>query len=263
MQGTEPFISAWSQGPNAFELIAVGDDGSTGNQSVGFTTNVISDQNNPATWADWICRPITVVPAETLLLRFRYKMTSDAATPEGEVQVDSRGFTGVDTAGNPVNYVGGGGFLLLSSTEGAWTSAEKQLLVPAGATRLDLRVNQIFTNFTTLPWQGSFRMDDFQLFRQVTLQADFDESNSITAADLAIWKQNFPTATGATKSIGDADNNGAVDGSDFLLWQREVGKGMLAAGSIAAVPEPASATLIAAALIAVCRCERGMRRRRT
>ncbi|NOZ41038.1 MAG: hypothetical protein GXP24_12560 [Planctomycetes bacterium] len=58
----------------------------------------------------------------------------------------------------------------------------------------------------------------------VTLtNADFDENNTIDAADLASWEGNFGTATGAEHGDGDADGNGSVNGFDFLAWQRGFG----------------------------------------
>jgi hypothetical protein len=55
------------------------------------------------------------------------------------------------------------------------------------------------------------------------LSADFNGSNTVNGADLTIWRNNFPVASGAEKSEGDATGDGTVDGSDFLTWQRQVG----------------------------------------
>jgi hypothetical protein len=48
---------------------------------------------------------------------------------------------------------------------------------------------------------------------------------------------------------GDADGDGDTDGSDYLVWQRNLGTGVAFAApsagiSIAAVPEPASISLL-------------------
>jgi hypothetical protein len=76
-------------------------------------------------------------------------------------------------------------------------------------------------------------------------------------------------ATEATSIPGDFDNDGDVDGRDFLLWQRDTNEGSLAdwqlnygtgTGELAAVssvPEPASLSLIAGLV-----CVLGMRRSR-
>jgi hypothetical protein len=44
----------------------------------------------------------------------------------------------------------------------------------------------------------------------------------VDAADYTIWRDNYG-ATGVTTAQGDANNDGVVDGSDFLAWQRNFG----------------------------------------
>jgi hypothetical protein len=82
------------------------------------------------------------------------------------------------------------------------------------------------------------------------LQADFNNSNSVTSADLDIWKNGFGTATGATKAMGDANGDQAVTGDDFLIWQRELGAAGAAVAS-GAIPEPATLALAAGAALAL------------
>ncbi len=62
--------------------------------------------------------------------------------------------------------------------------------------------------------------------------ADFNGDGFVTAADLAIWRQNFGTTAGPTP--GDADGDRDVDGNDFLIWQRTLGQ----------VVPPAAATVL-------------------
>lgn len=72
--------------------------------------------------------------------------------------------------------------------------------------------------------------------------ADFDDDNDVDAADLATWAAAYGGA--ATETTGDADGSGFADGSDFLQWQQE----FTGPGSVAAVPEPASAVCAALAI---------------
>ena len=74
------------------------------------------------------------------------------------------------------------------------------------------------------------------------LNADFDNSGGVRAADLALWRSNF-----AATAVGDADNDNDTDGADFLIWQREFGSGT---GPAHPIPEPAALALavLAAAL---------------
>ena len=50
--------------------------------------------------------------------------------------------------------------------------------------------------------------------------------------------------TGASRSDGDADDDGDVDGPDYLAWQRQYNAAALAAAASAQVPEPASGLLL-------------------
>ena len=64
--------------------------------------------------------------------------------------------------------------------------------------------------------------------------------------DLAAWEGGYGTAAGATKAMGDFDNDGRILGVDFLGWQANVGAAAQAAA--AAIPEPASLVLLVAGL---------------
>ena len=87
--------------------------------------------------------------------------------------------------------------------------------------------------------------------------ADFDQNGVVDGADLAAWTAGFGASGNATRGQGDADGNLTVDGADFLVWQRQV-TGGAAAPATAAVPEPAGAALLLAALVA---CAAGVSRR--
>lgn len=76
---------------------------------------------------------------------------------------------------------------------------------------------------------------------------DFDRNGTVNAADLTLLKANFGATSGAFFDDGDANMDGRVDGADFLAWQRSFGS---VTTPIAAVPEPAAATL--ALLAAAC-----------
>ncbi len=109
---------------------------------------------------------------------------------------------------------------------------------------------------TTTSGDGGTRLNAVELNAVGTaIPGDFDASGSVTGADLAIWKTNFGTASGATPATGDADGDHDVDGADFLIWQRNVG-----VTGIAAVPEPSFCAMGAAVLMSVVGGARSRRR---
>jgi hypothetical protein len=90
------------------------------------------------------------------------------------------------------------------------------------------------------------------------LAADFNEDGAVNATDLNDhWKIGFGTASGAAKTNGDANADGAVDGADYLIWQRQFGT-TPADVAISAVPEPTSAVM---ALLAIAIGSAASRRR--
>ncbi|MCA9237241.1 MAG: hypothetical protein KDA44_17325, partial [Planctomycetales bacterium] len=68
-------------------------------------------------------------------------------------------------------------------------------------------------------WEPVYDADGFSL-RVSTYSADFDRDGDVDGNDLANWQAGFGTLAGAVKADGDENNNGAVNGADFLAWQR-------------------------------------------
>jgi len=86
-------------------------------------------------------------------------------------------------------------------------------------------------------------------FLRIAAIADFNGSNSVNAADLAVIKANFG-ASPATFATGDVDGDGRTDGADFLLYQRQFGV-TLPPTAIQTVPEPTGLALLPLALAAI------------
>ncbi|MCC7087477.1 MAG: PEP-CTERM sorting domain-containing protein [Pirellulales bacterium] len=74
---------------------------------------------------------------------------------------------------------------------------------------------------------------------------DFNEDGSVDGADFVIWQTHFPTQGGAAPGDGDANADGNVDGSDFVVWQTNFPYSPPASG-MSQVPEPNSLLLIIA-----------------
>ncbi len=77
--------------------------------------------------------------------------------------------------------------------------------------------------------------------------ADFNGDGIVNALDLAIWRNNYPIASGAPKTLGDADGDGDVDASDYMKLQRDLG--IIPVPPITAVPEPSTLALVLLTLV--------------
>ncbi len=84
---------------------------------------------------------------------------------------------------------------------------------------------------------------------RIAAVADFNGSNSVNAADLAVIKANFG-ANPSTFATGDVDGDSRTDGADFLLYQRQFGV-TLPPTAIQAIPEPTGLSLLGLAFAIV------------
>ena len=84
--------------------------------------------------------------------------------------------------------------------------------------------------------------------------ADFNNDNIVDGNDFLIWQRGFNV--GVNNASGDANGNGVVDGADLVIWKAQFGGPPPAIGAIAAIPEPAAATLALLAGVALVRRRR-------
>ncbi len=109
-----------------------------------------------------------------------------------------------------------------------------------------------------LTWDASQRYASGVLSVAPPAAGDFDEDVDVDADDLARWNLGFGTLAAATHLQGDANADGAVEGADFMVWQRQLGTsvGVL---QTTAVPEQESSLLLlpaTAGAIAIVRRQR-------
>jgi hypothetical protein len=74
---------------------------------------------------------------------------------------------------------------------------------------------------------------------------DFNADGAVDGADFLAWQRGVGGV--ASLANGDANDDGVVDSADLAIWTEQYG----GAGAITAVPEPTVACLAAMAFVAV------------
>jgi hypothetical protein len=86
--------------------------------------------------------------------------------------------------------------------------------------------------------------------------ADFNNDNIVNGSDFLIWQRNF--GSGTTLAQGDANGSGSVNAADLAIWKAKFGT-VGSAAAVAAVPEPAAGLLASLGLAALVYRRRGSR----
>jgi beta-glucanase (GH16 family) len=134
-----------------------------------------------------------------------------------------------------------------SSAVNLWSPHELTAVAPAGAVEARLSLSFLQPGSAG----GAVHIDNVSFLNtRFNPAADADEDGDVDGDDLSLWQQNYGAAANLA---GDADADGDVDGADFLTWQQQLGAGAASPSgeetSAAAVPEPWSAAMAAAALV--------------
>ncbi len=80
------------------------------------------------------------------------------------------------------------------------------------------------------------------------LEGDYDGNGTVGPEDYMVWRSNFGDAV--TPGTGaDGNGDGVIDGADYVLWRKNLAAG--SGTSLAAVPEPSSLLLLAAATLCI------------
>ena len=74
---------------------------------------------------------------------------------------------------------------------------------------------------------------------ELFLAADFDDDGDVDGEDFLVWQLGFGIVGDADREDGDADNDEDVDGEDFLVWQSEFGSEQDESARLAAAPNRA------------------------
>jgi beta-glucanase (GH16 family) len=106
-----------------------------------------------------------------------------------------------------------------SSANNAWQDFSLTATAPANA--VEARIALVFKQMNN--GSGAVHLDNVKFLNLSTLAAaDFNLDGIVDAADLAAWQNGYGMSTGATREDGDADDDGDVDGRDYLIWQQQI-----------------------------------------
>jgi len=97
-----------------------------------------------------------------------------------------------------------------------------------------------------------------------TPTADFDQDGDADGNDFLQWQRGLGVAANGSPTTGDADFDHDVDNIDLVNWRGRFGRttGALNA-TVTAVPEPAGATMLCAALLSAARASFNRRAQRS
>lgn len=80
-------------------------------------------------------------------------------------------------------------------------------------------------------------------FVSIPEDADFDDDGDVDGHDFLIWQRGFG-GPGSTNMDGNADGDSDVDGTDLAIWKSQFGNGAGPISGVQIVPEPNSAVLL-------------------
>ncbi len=93
-----------------------------------------------------------------------------------------------------------------------------------------------------------------------TPSADFNEDGFVDGSDFLVWQRGFGTLIGAGHSSGDADGDGDVDSDDAAILFATYGTTTAPPVASASVPEPSTILLAIGSLLSLLALPRRMRR---
>jgi hypothetical protein len=91
----------------------------------------------------------------------------------------------------------------------------------------------------------TIQISNFQASIGASSTADFDADGDVDGTDFTIWQRNLGLMSGATRYQGDANRDQKVDAADLAIWRTGFG-----AATAAVVPEPRALATAAFAAVA-------------
>jgi T5SS/PEP-CTERM-associated repeat protein/autotransporter-associated beta strand protein len=102
---------------------------------------------------------------------------------------------------------------------------------------------------TTDSWKVDYDVDSVTL-SVVGSSGDFDSDGQVDGSDFLLWQRNLGVTSGAQRGQGDANGDGAVNASDLAIWETQFGSHPGASLASTSIPEPASLVILGSALLA-------------
>lgn len=96
--------------------------------------------------------------------------------------------------------------------------------------------------------------------RSMSPGADFNEDGAVDGGDFLVWQQHLNTLVGANRWMGDADGDGDVDVDDLAVWKSSVRTAALSAASTEPVAVPEATALVLTAGWGACQFLQARRR---
>ncbi len=119
------------------------------------------------------------------------------------------------------------------------------LLGNGGWARSDARFTEglLGEMYISSKWDGRV----YIVSNSIPYDADFDEDGEVDGRDFLIWQRNFNTTDGYG-SLGDANHDGFVNQTDLAIWQDQYTDQVSELAASQTVPEPGHGLLLACAL---------------
>jgi hypothetical protein len=111
-----------------------------------------------------------------------------------------------------------------------------------------------FNDDGQIAWRATFTDSTFAILLSTLPgtdpNADFDDDGDIDGRDFLIWQRGFGLIGQNDNTLGDADFSGTIDGADLAIWQEQYGGTPPLIASVA-VPEPAGILLLVPGIFAI------------
>lgn len=122
-----------------------------------------------------------------------------------------------------------------ASIDGVWNGWDFWQYTDSGS------VSGITGNVDRNVYQGTME-ELLAEFLAVPPTGDFNDDGAVNGADLLIWQRNLGRTSGVSLAVGDANGDKAVNAADLDIWKAGFAPASVTLAS-GAVPEPAAATL--------------------